>query len=340
MRRFNFCLGNVPYQEMSEGTSDKPIYNYFLDEAYKIADKAEMITPARFLFNAGKTPKDWNEKMLNDEHLKVLYFKEKSTDIFPNTKIRGGVCITYRDSEKEFGAIKVFSPFAKMNGILKKVISSDNFDSISVIMTLQNRLNLEALYKDFPEYKNIIGSNGKEKRFESGIFDKIDLFSKTRSTAEQIKVYGVVKKKRVFRYFPRKYTEANHKNLDKYKSVIMKSNGEGVFGEVIAAADVLEPGVGYTQSYIGIGAFDSRVEAENCCKYLKTKFLRALLDLKKVTQDNPPDTWTCVPLQDFTPNSDIDWSKSVKEIDEQLYRKYNLDPSEIEFIESHVKEMI
>ena len=74
-------------------------------------------------------------------------------------------------------------------------------------------------------------------------------------------------------------------------------------------------------------------------KYVKTRFCRTLLGILKVTQSNPPITWKYVPLQDFTPASDIDWSQSIPEIDRQLYAKYGLDQSEIDFIESHVKEM-
>ena len=74
-------------------------------------------------------------------------------------------------------------------------------------------------------------------------------------------------------------------------------------------------------------------------KYIKTKFARALLGVLKTTQDITPDKWKYVPLQDFTAYSDIDWSKSVAEIDQQLYRKYDLTADEIEFIETHVKEM-
>lgn len=62
------------------------------------------------------------------------------------------------------------------------------------------------------------------------------------------------------------------------------------------------------------------------------------LELEK-SQDNTKEKWNYVPLQDFTNNSDIDWSKSVHEIDLQLYRKYGLDENEINFIETHVKEM-
>lgn len=83
----------------------------------------------------------------------------------------------------------------------------------------------------------------------------------------------------------------------------------------------------------------TKEEAENCMKYIETKFARAMLGVLKVTQHNPKSTWKFVPLQDFTPQSDIDWSKSVAEIDKQLYKKYGLTKDEIEFIETKVKEM-
>ena len=99
------------------------------------------------------------------------------------------------------------------------------------------------------------------------------------------------------------------------------------------------PLIGYTQSFLGIGACSSRVEAEAILKYVKSKFARVLLGILKITQDNPPEKWRYVPLQDFTSASDIDWSKPIPEIDQQLYSKYGLDDNEINFIESHVKEM-
>ena len=64
-----------------------------------------------------------------------------------------------------------------------------------------------------------------------------------------------------------------------------------------------------------------------------------MLGILKITQDNKKSTWRFVPIQNFTSTSDIDWSKSVSEVDQQLYKKYGLDEKEIEFIESHVKEM-
>ena len=90
-KKFYTVIGNPPYQETVEGTSDKPIYNYFMDESYEVGEHVELITPSRFLFNAGKTPKAWNRKMLADPHLEVLRYEQDSSRIFPNTDIRGGV---------------------------------------------------------------------------------------------------------------------------------------------------------------------------------------------------------------------------------------------------------
>lgn len=103
---------------------------------------------------------------------------------------------------------------------------------------------------------------------------------------------------------------------------------------------VAEPKVGYTQSFIGIGIVKTIEEAEAILKYIKTQLVRALLGILKGTQDNPPERWAYVPLQDFTPSSDIDWSKSVAEIDEQLFDKYGLDEQERNFIRTKVKEMV
>lgn len=64
-----------------------------------------------------------------------------------------------------------------------------------------------------------------------------------------------------------------------------------------------------------------------------------LLGILKITQDNTKETWRKVPLQDFTSNSDIDWSQSIENIDQQLYKKYNLSQDEIDFIESKVRAM-
>ena len=336
--KFDFVIGNPPYQETLEGTSDKPIYNQFMDEAFRLSDKVELITPARFLFNAGKTPKDWMKKMLNDEHFKVMYYEQDSSKVFANTDIKGGVAITYRDSNKNFGAIEMFTDFEELNSILKKVKNRTDFKSINKIIYLQNKFDLNALYEDYPELKSEIGSGGKEKRLTTSIFNIGQIFF-DKEIPDSYKVLGLKQNNRLYKYICKKYLTDNG-NTNKYKVIIPKSNGSGAIGEVLSTPIIGTPIIGYTQSFIGVGSFETKEEAEACIKYIKSKFARVMLGILKITQDNPPEKWAYVPLQDFAPDSDIDWSVSVADIDKQLYKKYGLSPEEIEFIETHVKEMV
>lgn len=338
--KFDFCIGNPPYQDNTIGDNEgyaPPVYNKFLDSASDIADKVEMIHPARFLFNAGSTPKSWNEKMLNDEHFKVLHYEENAVNVFPNTDIKGGIAITYLDKLKTFNAIKVFTKFPELTMIANKV-SKMFSESLSEIIYTQNRFNLNNLYIDRPDLKKVIGSNGSDRRFRNNIFDKVNVFLETGNDNDFYKTIGVIKNKRVWRYILKKYVDETG-NLKKWKVMVSRANGAGKFGEVVTLPFVLRPFEAYTQTFIGVGSFDTEVEAKNCIKYIKSKFLRTLLGALKVTQDNDREVWRLIPVQDFTDNSDIDWSKSVKEIDQQLYKKYKLTDEEINFIETKVKEM-
>ncbi|WP_259708221.1 Eco57I restriction-modification methylase domain-containing protein [Weissella confusa] len=335
--KFDVVIGNPPYQETLAGDNDsyaRPIYNLFMDMAYQVASKAVLITPARFLFNAGSTPSAWNEKMLNNDHLKVVYYEAKSANVFPNTDIKGGVAVTLYDATRSFGKIGTFTAYPELTGIANKAAPTDEADSLASVIYIQNKFDLDALYADHPEYKAVVGSNGADKRFRNNIFDKIDAFKENKQHEDDIPVIGVIKNKRVWRYLPEKYFDMTHENIHKYKVLVPRSNGSGALGEVLST-----PLIGYTQTFIGIGAFETRSEAEAAFKYVKSKFARTMLGILKVTQDNNRDTWVKVPLQDFTVASDIDWTESIPEIDRQLYAKYDLTNEEISFIESNVREM-
>ena len=344
--KFDFVIGNPPYQEEKTGVNKgfaSPIYHLFMEEAYKIGAVVELIHPARFLFNAGSTPKEWNKKMLSDCHLKVIEYHADCKEVFPSQDIKGGIAITLHDESKNFGAIGAFTAFPELNSIMNKAKPENDNCLTSVIFT-QNRFNLDALYSDHPEYISLIGSNGKDRRFRNNIFDKIPEFTEEKRNDDDIAVYGLIKNKRVWRYIPRKYFDFEHGNFAKWKVLVPRANGSGAIGEVLSTPLVGTPLVGtplvgYTQTFIGVGAFDTEFEANAMFKYIKSKFARTMLGILKITQDNDKEVWRFVPLQDFTPNSDIDWSKSIPEIDQQLYKKYDLTPDEIKFIETHVKEM-
>ena len=156
------------------------------------------------------------------------------------------------------------------------------------------------------------------------------------------KILGLVEGKRAYRWIERKYMTPRYpenNNIDKYKVFIPKASGSGQFGETLSAPVVANPGVSSTPTFISIGKFESLLEAENAAKYIRTKFVRALLGVLKITQDIVPSKWRYVPAQIFGEKSDIDWTRPIQEIDEQLYKKYGFDETEIEFIETNVKEM-
>lgn len=318
--KFDVVIGNPPYQEEAKGTStsDDPIYHSFMDLSYKLADKTVLITPARFLFNAGKTPKAWNQKMLTDEHLKVIYYAQKSEEVFPNADIKGGVVVTYHNNNETFGKIGTFTSHKELNRALKLVENHLTFKPITEIIYTQTKFNLDTLYQDYPEYKNIIGSNGRDKRLRKPILGRLDVFSENE-VQDSYQILGRLNNERVYRYIPKKYI-AEHENLMKYKVIVPAANGSGAIGEVLST-----PVIGYTDTFISFGAFDSEHEAEACLKYIKSRFSRGMLGILKTTQDNTAEKWAKVPLWDFSDNSIIDWTKSIDEIDHQLYDFYGFD---------------
>ena len=127
--------------------------------------------------------------------------------------------------------------------------------------------------------------------------------------------------------------------MDYYKVLMASANKDGKYGENLTPPIIGSPRIGNTETFISIGKFNTDKEAQALVKYICSKFARSLLGILKRTHHLTPEVWAYVPLQDFTPSSDIDWSKTIPEIDQQLYRKYGLTKEEIEFIETKVKEM-
>ena len=339
--KFDVVIGNPPYQNEGIGivARDEPVYHKFMDLSYEISDKSILITPARFLFNAGQTPKAWNKKMLNDKHLKVIYYEQNSSVIFPNTDIKGGIAITYHDSFNEFGEIGTFTSYGELNTILHKVLDN-NFESFNSLLFGKSSYKFASeLYKKYPTLRGRVSSN-EEKSIGSNIFEKLpEIFSNKKQHDNQIGLLGRENNQRIVKWLDRDLIEP-HPNLEKYKVIIPASNGSGAIGEVISTPLIGDPLIGHTQTFISFGAFDDKFIAEHVLKYIKTKFMRTLLGTLKITQHNQSkDVWKNVPIQDFSNSSDIDWSKSISEIDQQLFKKYGLSDEEITFIEEKVKEM-
>jgi hypothetical protein len=369
--KINVIVGNPPYQGNTQGNSEEQIYNYFFDAAKSfIPEYLTMIHPAKFLFNAGGTPKSWNNIMLNDPHLSVPVFELNPSKIFPATDIKGGICITLWKKFANVGLGGAFYSTPELCAIKEKV----NVGGFETIISSQTKVN-QTIDSKYPN----------EKRIRSNWFAKFpETFVENPDKNHTIKILGLIKNKRVFRYLDKKLV--NDPSLEKWKVFLPESNGSGAIGEVLSTPLVGEPLVGCTHTFMQIGSFGpdkpysewtceendaAKQQAENLMKYIKTKFCRTLLGTLKITQRNPKDVWTNVPLLSFDnrdrnvsppgtrtiPQSNfleetgvdasrqfrqdiiIDWTKSIPEIDEQLFDAFKLDETERKFINDNIKEM-
>ena len=241
--KFDFVIGNPPYQEETVGDNASfapQIYNNFLDESYKVSDKVELIHPARFLFDAGSTPKDWNKKMLNDNSFKILKYFPDSTQVFQGIQLTGGVSISYHDTTKSFGAIKVFTPYDELNSIFHKANSNTAFKSMEPIVITRTIYRLtDKLHEDFPTAKNKL-SKGHAYDMSSNIFDALPLVFSEEAPADgykYLKMLGRKNNKRTYMFIRRDYVNTGRiPNVDKYKVVLSKADGAaGTIGKPIPA---------------------------------------------------------------------------------------------------------
>lgn len=336
-------VGNPPYQEEGESTRKAPIYHLFYDAAFKLSPIVSLITPGRYLFKAGQTPAEWMDRMLADPHFKVVDYFQKSNEVFPTVDIKGGVAIGLRNANKEFGAIGFFSEFPQLVSIMDKVRIHKDF----VRGAFSETVSSQGIYRfsdlaltEVPRIYEVQGK-GTAAKITSNAFENLtEIFvdSEDKLSDKGVQIMGRIKGCRETRWINAKYLQPCD-FLNYYNVFVPEANGTGAIGEVLSTPVIGVPVIGHTDTFLSIGKFASAEEASACLKYVKSKFARCLLGTLKATQHNPKDTWANVPMQDFTANSDIDWSKSVEEIDAQLYKKYHLSDDEIAFIESMIKPM-
>lgn len=341
-KKFDVIIGNPPYQESSAGgnSRDTPIYNRFMDASYEMGSKVVLVTPARWLSEAGQTPKDWNRKMLQDPHLRVAHFEADSSKLFPGVNFRGGVVVTVRDEAVINPPIGVFTISPELNEILRKVSELNPTSFGELVSSSSAHRYTQLMHVENPEASGILSATAQFK-VNTNAFEQIPFIfhdNRPEDNHDYLEVLGLINNQRHYRWVRKDYI-AGPASLDSFKVVVSAANGNGTYGEVLASPLVLGPAVATTQSFITIGCFSSSAEATACLKYLKTKFARALLGVLKTTQHNPAAKWKYIPIEDFSNASVIDWRGQIPEIDAQLYSKYGFSESEIAFIESNVKSM-
>lgn len=332
---FNAIVGNPPYQIMDgggAGTSAITIYHHFINISKAINPKyISLIVPARW-YAGGKGLDEFRNTMLSDKRLEKIIDYPNPKDCFPTANISGGVCCflwnrKYSNKchftnivnheifaeERELNEFEVFVRYNKALSIIRKIVDvTSNY--ISNIVAARNLYNLDS---------SVRGYSNKEQ--------ETDILVYTSRGVGYIQLESIT---------------SGLSSIDSYK-LFMGKVLSGHIGEtdekgqvkVIASIFIGSAYEVCTDSYLVIGPFRIKKEAVNAERYFKTKFLRFLLLQSLVSMNISRNNFRFVPLQDFTSKSDIDWSRSIGEIDAQLYEKYGLERDEIDFIERMIKPM-
>lgn len=318
--KFDVIVGNPPYQlkDGGHGSSAAPIYQLFVQQAKKLQPRyMSFIIPSRW-FAGGKGLDAFRAEMLNDRRVTALYDYPNASDCFPGVSIEGGVMYfvwdaTY-DGDVEVHTILNDEELSVMSRPLGEYDTFIRFnEAIPILRKVQER-NEETLDNKVSSRKPF----GFPTNFTN--FDNID-------NPDKVKIYARDKVGYVYDTL----VQTNRQWRNKYKVLLGMAYGGGgaypyqVFGKPIVA-DI--PSV-CTETYLVMDVFSEKSQAENFAKYVKTRFFRFLVMLKKNTQHLSKDRFS------FVPDLPMDqvWT------DEKLYERYEITPAEQKFIESMIKEM-
>ncbi len=341
--KFNAIIGNPPYMEMDGGAqaSAKPIYNQFVNIARKLEPEfISMIIPTRW-YSGGKGLDEFRVSMLKDKRIALLHDYLNPEQVFTKTNIRGGICYFLWDKSHD------------NNLNLTKVVTHKGDEKpISVMRSMKNgesgifirhETSLKILEritsnKDFKSFERNVSSR---KPFGlDGAFSNSENFKSSKDgLIEPLICYGKGKK---IGFIEKGNYKLKSAYVDCYKVYTPYANNIGTeLNDDNLNTFIGHPGSICTETYIMLGHNINLNEdsAKNLSKYFSTRFARFLHSLAKSSQHGTSKTYKFIPLQDFTSSSDIDWNKSISEIDHQLYAKYGLTVEEIEFIESMIKPM-
>lgn len=336
---FDVTVANPPYQKAMAGTSDHQIYPDFMDFAFRVSSLACFVTPARFLFNAGKTSKKWNRQVLSDPHVSVSLFEADSRRVFPAAEVKGGIAVTLRDTNVSLAPIGSFIPDRQLRSIVARVHAVADSFLDQIVFAPESYRFTSVLHVEHPRAIERV-SAGHSFDMTTNCFDVLPEVFHDVAHRGMIGVLGRQNNRRLVKFVDRRYVR-DHPNLDAWKVALAKSNGAGKLGEVLAPPVLLSPGFAHTQSFISIGAFGTRKEAEELATFLHTKFARLLLGSLKVTQDNKRAVWANVPnlVSKAPADLSIDWGSLVPVIDSQLADFFGLSKAEKAFVNERAQEM-
>lgn len=318
--KFDVIIGNPPYQ-LSDGgaqASAKPIYQLFVEQALRLKPRyLSMIIPARW-YSGGKGLNEFRDNMLKDKHISHLVDYFDSTECFPGVDLSGGVCFFLWNHDYS-GPCHIRSI---INGketqttryLLEK--GDDSFVRFNAAVGIWHKV------KAFNEksFATIVSSR---KPFGIATNERISLMKQPNS----VKIYAYPNNG----YVPSSNIAVNSSAIKEHKVYISYAYGErGSFPYLVIGKPFYgEPNSCCSETYLMIGPFSSETICNNVMEYMRTKFFRSLVLLRKNTQHATSKVYKYTPIQDFTQL----WT------DEMLYKKYELSDDEIAFIESMIRPM-
>ena len=317
---FDVIIGNPPYQLADGGNaaSAKPLYHLFVQQAIRLSPRyLSMIIPARW-YSGGKGLDEFRDLMLNDIRLSYLVDYFDSNDCFPGIDLSGGVCYFLWDQQHSGDCI-VRSIINGKESIIQRPLIEKGNDSF---VRFNSSISILEKIKQFQE-SSFIQLVSSRKPFGIATNEKID----TEKGINGIKIYAYPKNG----YIESSKVSANKQSVYKPKVLISYAYGErGNFPYLVIGKPFIgEVNSCCSETYLMIGPFDTTNECENVMSYIRTKFFRFLVLLRKNTQHATSKVYQFVPLQDFS----HPWT------DEMLYKKYSLTEDEIAFIESMILPM-
>jgi len=346
--KFDVIIGNPPYQlsfglEGTNSSNAKSIYNLFISQAIKLNPRyITMITPSRWMTRTSQgIPDEWVDKMLSSNQFSVIHDFENSSDCFPGVEIKGGV--NYFLWERDYKGICKYNFHSSGN---KEIfLREDYLDSTGSGVVIRNPNAygiLDKVCKCEGNYFNNQNLNFSGLVSPKHFFDNSILltsnwseFSTTETDTFNIKYYPNKNiHKLEFAWISKKQIPKNIKTKDLHKVYIPAAGGSGTDSQVLGTPFYGEPNSVCSQTYLVIGYNPelhnfTKEQCENIISYIKTRFFRYLVSIKKKTQNGPRGVYQFVPLQDFNE----EWT------DEKLYKKYGLTQEEIDFIESMIRPM-
>ena len=321
--QFDVIMGNPPYQMDAEsGNRTMPIYNLFFDEAKKLNPRyMAFIIPSRWMAG-GLGLGEFRSEMLADKRIRTLVDYPMASEVFPGVEIKGGVCYLMwdRDHRGECSVSTVRG--GEVEGPVRRDLGE--FD-----VFVRDARALTILHKVIKKKESAL-SEVMSARTAFGVVSNFRGYSSTKRKGD-VRYYATSPTGRVEAWVARDEALTNLDAIDKWKAMVPKAGSDG--GQKLPDVVLGQPWIAKapsicTQSFLFV-CVDDEQQAESVASYYRTRFLRFLVSLRKITQDTTRESYTWVPQQTW----DRTWT------DAELYKKYGITADEQAYIESMVKEM-